>query len=82
MPTTWTDFPPQKLKILKPLPSAVRNLKFQHFSPPLGQQQFFGTTHDRDYSSKQVEKIKVDPHRLHRSSLPIGTFNKSNSQLA
>ena len=84
MPTTWADFPAHKVRTLKPIlnQDSLNNLKFQHFTAPLGGQQFFGTTHCRDFSSKKVEKVNIDPHKLHRSSLPIGTFNKNNTQLA
>nr|XP_002120880.1 testis-expressed protein 45-like [Ciona intestinalis] len=75
-PTTWSDFPSHDMARQHPHRVALENLRETHFMPPHGDQRFFSTTHDSHYTPKRVTKFNVDPGRLQRSSIPIGTMGK------
>nr|CAB3226598.1 uncharacterized protein C19orf45-like [Phallusia mammillata] len=72
--TTWSDFHAHNTSRLKPHKVGLENLRVTHFTPPLGNRRFFLTSHDSQYTPKAIERISVDPGRLQRSSVPIGTM--------
>uniref|UniRef100_H2Z8V9 Uncharacterized protein n=1 Tax=Ciona savignyi TaxID=51511 RepID=H2Z8V9_CIOSA len=75
-PTTWSDFPAHDIARQLPHRVALENLRETHFIPPHGAERFFSTTQDSHYTPKRVAKFNVDPGRLQRSTVPIGTMGK------
>ncbi|XP_077989425.1 stabilizer of axonemal microtubules 5-like [Glandiceps talaboti] len=76
--TTWMDFPVHRsvypVKLTKERESEIRD---SHLSPPLHDVRFFETEHLTSYTPKSADRYHYDSGKLQKSSVPLGTFSKS-----
>ena len=74
--TTYnTDFEDPEQDKMIPNPIAINKLKESHIVPPQGGMRLFSTEHLDQYTPKSSTLSAIDPGRLQRSSVPIGTLN-------
>ena len=73
---TSTDYPAYDIfehRAKRPDPDLLQKTQFDQ---PLGGNRYFSTTTADHYIPKEIKRIEIDPNRLQRSSLPIGTLGQ------
>lgn len=64
------------VKKLEPNPVAIENLKKSYIVEPIRGLREFSTTQREAYTPKERSRVFIDTHRLHRSSVPVGSLSK------